>query len=66
MDDITKLKRCIVCDKDFSTDQPDLYSPLKFFDDACICLECLRKEREGWPRPTAKVARVHKLSDIAS
>lgn len=65
MKDINKTKRCIVCDMEFSADQPELYSPLKYFEDACICMECLQKERKGWPRPNAKVARVHKLSEIA-
>jgi hypothetical protein len=42
---------CIVCETQFSKSNDDKFQQLEYFDDSCICNECLRKEREGYPVP---------------
>ena len=59
-----KKIRCIVCDKEFEESKANLYKPLKYFEDACLCHECLRKEKEGWPPTNLKESKVDKLADI--
>ena len=58
------FRQCIVCEKKYSLSQNELFMPLLNFDDACICNECLKKEKEGWPRKPQTQAKVKKLDDV--
>ena len=43
-----KKRVCVLCENGFEKTQDDLFKPLKYFDDRCLCNECLRKEKEGY------------------
>ncbi len=58
------FRQCIVCEKKYKLINEELFLSLKNFDDACICNECLRKESEGWPKKSQKIAKVNKLEEI--
>ena len=45
-----EIVTCIVCTSEFLIGEKDKYQSLKYFEDSCICNECLRRERHGWPR----------------
>ncbi len=36
-----ELVKCIACEEEFTKGDTDAYVPLEYFDDACICRECL-------------------------
>ena len=42
-----KKRICVLCENEFDNTQDNLFKPLKYFDDRCLCNECLRKEKEG-------------------
>ena len=44
---------CIACDRPLAVEATDEYVPLQYFDDACICRDCLAYGTAERPRPTA-------------
>jgi hypothetical protein len=37
----TGKRRCVTCQKDYDAGSPNIYAPLKEFEDWCICKECV-------------------------
>ena len=49
---MAQARMCIVCERTW-TAESDMGMPLKYFDDACICRDCLEQERSGWRKDAA-------------
>ncbi len=39
---------CITCNRTYPRAERAAYESLRYFENYCICTDCLKKERVGW------------------
>ncbi len=44
------LVQCILCMRDYERKDAEKYRPLGAFVNYCLCEDCLKKDKAGWPR----------------